>query len=52
MEKLSIDELCIITKHLSMTDKLNFFTCLWRYRLLKADTMITAFELLDDFISI
>ena len=52
MDTLSIDELCIITKHLSMIDKLNFFTCLWKYRLLKADTMITAFELLDSFISV
>jgi hypothetical protein len=47
MDKLSTDELRVIANYLPMTDKVNFFTCLWRFRLIKADTMITAFELLD-----
>ena len=50
MNSLSIDELSIIANHLTMTDKVNFFTCLWRCGLLKADTMIAAFELLDVFV--
>lgn len=50
MDKLSTDELCVIANYLPMTDKVNFFTCLWRSRLLKADTMIAAFELLDRLI--